>query len=178
LRRTERFCRERVQDTRPSSPTEHMVLLGNFNLHHPLWDEEHNMHLFTRSNLDNSQALIDILAEYDLQMALPKGIPTLQVLSTGNFTRPDNVFPPLVSGGAYPSFSRNSCACAAIVVKSLFIFINSLYIGSHSSALLALVWIWLGWGCGVAWLPVPAVVGIENFSGGGRVFWEGVVVNS
>src|SRR5882724_9512806 len=28
LRRTERFCRERVQDTRPLSPTEHMVLLG------------------------------------------------------------------------------------------------------------------------------------------------------
>src|SRR5882724_980518 len=59
LRQTERFCRERVQDTRPLSPTEHMVLLGNFNLHHPLWDKEHNTHLFTRSILDNSQALID-----------------------------------------------------------------------------------------------------------------------
>jgi len=93
----------------------------------------------------------------------------------GNFTRPDNVFPPLTSGGAYPSFSRNSHACAAIVVESLFIFINSSYIGGHSSALLALVRIWLGWGCSVAWLPVLAVVGIEKFSGGGRVFWEGVV---
>src|SRR5882724_997665 len=69
-----------------------MVLLGDFNLHHPLWDEECNTHLFTRSNLDNSQALIDILAEYDLQMALPKRIPTLQALSMGNFMRPDNVF--------------------------------------------------------------------------------------
>src|SRR5882724_3205860 len=92
LRQTERFCQERVWDTWPSSPTEHMVMLGNFNLHHPLWDEERNTHLFMRSNLDNSQALIDILAEYDLQMALPKGIPTLQALSTGNFMRPDNVF--------------------------------------------------------------------------------------
>jgi len=64
-------------------PTEDMVLLGNFNLHHPLWDEECNMHLFMRSNLDNSQALIDILAEYDLQMALSNGIPTLKALSQG-----------------------------------------------------------------------------------------------
>jgi len=69
-----------------------MVLLGDFNLYHPPWDEEHNTHLFTTRNLDHSQALVDILAEYDLQMALPKGIPTLQALSMGNFTRPDNVF--------------------------------------------------------------------------------------
>jgi len=50
------------------------------------------VHLFMRSNLEKSQALIDVLAECDLQMALPKDTPTLQALSTRNFTRPDNVF--------------------------------------------------------------------------------------
>ena len=71
---------------------EHIVLLGDFNLHHSLWDEECNVHLFMRSDLDNSQALIDLLAECDLQMALPKDTLTLQELSMGNFMRPDNVF--------------------------------------------------------------------------------------
>jgi len=68
-----------------------MILLGNFNLHHPLWDEECNVHLFMRSNLEKSQALIDMLAECDLQMALPKNTPTLQVLSTRNYMRLDNM---------------------------------------------------------------------------------------
>ena len=80
LGQTAQFCWERVQDAWLSDPTEHMVLLGNFNLHHLLLDKEHNMHLFTRSNLEKSQALIDILAEFNLQMVLPKDNPTLQVL--------------------------------------------------------------------------------------------------
>jgi len=71
---------------------EHMVLLGDFNLHYPLWDEECNVHLFMRRNMEKSQALIDVLAEFDLQMELPKDTPTLQALSTGNFMRPDKIF--------------------------------------------------------------------------------------
>ena len=39
-----------------------------------------------------AQVLIDALAEFDLQMTLPKDIPMLQVLSTSNHTRPDNVY--------------------------------------------------------------------------------------
>jgi len=69
-----------------------IIWLSNFNLHHPLWDKEHNRHLFMRSNLEKSQVLIDALAEFDLQMALPKDVPMLQALSTGNHTRPDNIF--------------------------------------------------------------------------------------
>src|SRR5882724_6908249 len=80
-------------------PVEHMVLLGDLNLHHPLWDEECNVHLFTRSDLEKSQVLIDVLAEFDLQMVLPKDTPTLQMLSTGNFMRPDNVFVSLLIMG-------------------------------------------------------------------------------
>ena len=55
-------------------------------------DEQCNGNLFTRSNLEKSQVLIDTLAEFDLQMTLPKDIPMLQALSTGNHTRPGNIY--------------------------------------------------------------------------------------
>jgi len=57
-----------------------MIWLGEFNLHHPLWDKECNGHLFMRSNLEKSQVLIDTLADFDLQIALPKYILMLQAL--------------------------------------------------------------------------------------------------
>src|SRR5882724_1863901 len=47
-----------------------IVCLGNFNLHHLMWDECCNAHLFTRSNLDSAQQLIDATAKFDLQMTL------------------------------------------------------------------------------------------------------------
>jgi hypothetical protein len=68
------------------------VLLGDFNRHHPLWDEERNMHLFTLGNLDLAQTLIDLTADHNLVMVLPKDIPTLQSASTKNYTCTDNVF--------------------------------------------------------------------------------------
>jgi len=52
---------------------------------------ERNMHLFTRGNLEKLQVLIDAVAEFDMQTALPKNTPTLQVPSMGNYMRPDNV---------------------------------------------------------------------------------------
>jgi len=70
----------------------HMLWLGDFNLHHPMWDKGRNMHLFTRENLDRSQPLINTIAEFDIQMALPKDVPMLCTLASGNYTRPDNIF--------------------------------------------------------------------------------------
>ena len=55
----------------------HMVWVGDFNLHHPCWDENQNIDLFMRMNLDKAQVLIDTIAKLDLQMALPRGIPML-----------------------------------------------------------------------------------------------------
>src|SRR6201996_1194005 len=69
-----------------------IILLGDFNRHHPSWDEARNHHLFTRQNLDEAQILINFLADYGLEMMLPPEIPTLQALATGNHTRTDNVF--------------------------------------------------------------------------------------
>jgi ribonuclease HI len=68
------------------------VWLGDFNRHSPLWDEDRNAHLFTRQNLEAADRLLSTTAKYGMQMVLPAGIPTLQAMATGNFTRVDNVF--------------------------------------------------------------------------------------
>ncbi|TFY52504.1 hypothetical protein EVJ58_g9980 [Rhodofomes roseus] len=69
-----------------------VVWLGDFNRHHPLWDDERNMHLFTDQNLNRAEELIRLLSAFDLHMLLPEGIPTLEASNTKNLTRPDNVF--------------------------------------------------------------------------------------
>ena len=72
--------------------TAKMIWAGDFNRHHPLWDEECNTHLFTTHDLDAAQTLIDLLADYSMTMILPKNIPTLQATHTKNLTHPDNIF--------------------------------------------------------------------------------------
>ncbi|KAJ8589707.1 hypothetical protein M405DRAFT_700139, partial [Rhizopogon salebrosus TDB-379] len=69
-----------------------MIWLGDFNRHHPLWDEDRNTQLFTNQYLDAAQPLLDLIADYGMIMTLPKGLPTLQSTSSKNWTRPDNVF--------------------------------------------------------------------------------------
>ena len=69
-----------------------MLLCGDFNHHHPLWDEERNSHLFTASASLAVQPLMSLLEDYNMVMILLKNIPTLQSLATGNWTRVDNVF--------------------------------------------------------------------------------------
>jgi len=68
----------------------HVVMAGDFNRHHSWWEDESNTHLTTSEAM--VQPLLDIVYRFDLGMALPLGIPTLQALSTGNWTRPDNVW--------------------------------------------------------------------------------------
>jgi hypothetical protein len=65
---------------------------GDFNRHHPLWEEERNHHLFTDAALRQAQPLLDLVATYNMKMALPRNIPTLEQSQTKNWTRPDNVF--------------------------------------------------------------------------------------
>ena len=65
---------------------------GDFNQHHPMWDEERNSHLFTTNNLDTAQILIDLLADFSILMSLLKDIPTLQATYTKNLTWPNNIF--------------------------------------------------------------------------------------
>ena len=67
------------------------IWLGDFNRHHPMWEDEANDRLFTNQNLEDAGILIDLLADHDMQMTLPQGTPTIRN-SAGNLTRPDNVF--------------------------------------------------------------------------------------
>jgi hypothetical protein len=63
--------------------------LGDFNRHHPIWEDDNNENLFEPE--DCIAPLINLLYKFDMLLALPKGKPTLQT-SAGNWTRPDNVW--------------------------------------------------------------------------------------
>ena len=75
-----------------SRPFNHSFWCGDFNCHHPLWDEECNRHLFTAAALRESELLLGLVADHGMVMALPREIPTLKAMATKNWTRPDNVF--------------------------------------------------------------------------------------
>jgi hypothetical protein len=85
------FMRDRERQLRATEPI-HTIWLGDFNKHHPLWDEARNAHLFMRRNLDLTQPLLNLLSRHNMKMPLPPSIPTLRVHNTGNHTRVDNVF--------------------------------------------------------------------------------------
>lgn len=72
-----------------SSENDHMILLGDFNWHHLLWEATCNCHLF---NYTTANPLIDIIANYGLVQMLPCSIPTLQSTVSGNGMQPNNVF--------------------------------------------------------------------------------------
>ena len=69
-----------------------MIWAGDFNRHHLLWDNDEDVHLFTQKANRAAERLIGLIATYDLAMALPKGIPTLQHMVTKRYSRRDNVF--------------------------------------------------------------------------------------
>ena len=93
--RTLRAVREFLRVNRAeimSRPDDHLIWAGDFNRHHPLWDDELDDRLFTPAALEDAGKLIEILADLNLKMALPKGQPTLEHLVTKKFSRPDNVW--------------------------------------------------------------------------------------
>ena len=66
-----------------------VLWLGDFNRHHPMWEDDANERLFESE--EYITPLINLLYKQDMLLALPKGIPTLQ-MAAGNWTRPDNVW--------------------------------------------------------------------------------------
>ena len=73
-------------------PLDHVFWCGDFNHHHPMWDEECNRHLFMAAAIQEAKILLELLADHHMIMALPKDIPTLKSMATKNWTRPDNIF--------------------------------------------------------------------------------------
>ena len=68
----------------------HVILASDFNRHHPLWEDKHNVHL--TSSRATLHPILKIVDDYGFRMALPPRILTLQALATGNWTHPDNVW--------------------------------------------------------------------------------------
>jgi len=82
------FLNSNAQLIRPTS-TDSILWLGDFNRHHPIWEDEANECLYEVEEFISP--LIDLLYKNDMLLALPKGIPTLQS-TTGNWTQPDGVW--------------------------------------------------------------------------------------
>ena len=57
-----------------------------------MWDKEQNHHLFTVGALEEASKLLTLVADSNMVMALLKDIPTLESMSTKNWTFPDNIF--------------------------------------------------------------------------------------
>lgn len=82
-----------ISSSLPHGHNNHLVLLGDFNQHHAMWESDANSQLTTRAHELHAQPLIDILAEHSLVMTLPQGVHTLKLKSNHMvITRPDNVF--------------------------------------------------------------------------------------
>jgi hypothetical protein len=75
-----------------SGPNDFVMWNGDFNRHHPLWDNDEDERLFTDNAIVDADFLISRLAEWNMEMVLPKGIPTLKHMVTKKYSRPDNVF--------------------------------------------------------------------------------------
>lgn len=69
-----------------------MIWAGDFNRHHEWWDKPADHHLFTDRAREEAQLLIDLTADFEMEMALEPGVPTLEHMATKNEYRVDNVF--------------------------------------------------------------------------------------
>ena len=72
--------------------TAHTIWVGDFNRHHPQWDNHNDERLFTTEAIDAATVLIEALASLGMEMVLPGGIPTHCHNVTKKWTRLDQVF--------------------------------------------------------------------------------------
>lgn len=74
------------------SEDEHTVWLGDFNRHHPHWDNTSDIRLFTREAISKAEKLISAIADAGLDLALPPKIPTHKHNVSKKWSRLDHVF--------------------------------------------------------------------------------------
>jgi ribonuclease HI len=70
----------------------HTLWIGDFNRHHPHWDDPSDTRLFTKEALKAAEILIDAVAEAGLDLALPSRTPTHFHNVTKRWSRLDQVF--------------------------------------------------------------------------------------
>ena len=76
----------------PEIDNAHYIWLGDFNRHHPYWDNPKDTRLFTKEATTAAEILIEAVAGVGLEMALPSGTPTHQHNVTKKWSRIDQVF--------------------------------------------------------------------------------------
>lgn len=65
-----------------SHPNNYIYLGGDFNRHHPMWEDNRNTQLLTMRHLEKAQQIIKLIGKYDLEQTLPKGILTMYFVLT------------------------------------------------------------------------------------------------
>jgi len=75
-----------------TSNNTHMIWLGDFNRHHPYWDNTSDNRLFTKVALNKAEYLISAVADPGLDLVLPPKIPMHKHNVTKKWTRLDHVF--------------------------------------------------------------------------------------
>jgi endonuclease/exonuclease/phosphatase family metal-dependent hydrolase len=70
----------------------HLIWLGDFNCHHPLWDKPEDNRLFTKEAHDTEEVLLKAVADQGMDMALAKGTPMHLHHMTKKWSRLDQVF--------------------------------------------------------------------------------------
>jgi exonuclease III len=83
-----------------SRDNDYFIIAGDLNRHHPLWEDHTvNPQLTTAAYTARAQPIIDMMNDFEMDMALRPAVPTLE-RGDGGCSRPDNVF---VSGNLMDS---------------------------------------------------------------------------
>ena len=70
----------------------HIIWLGNFNRHHPYWDNPEDSRLFIKEATKAAEKLIEAIADAGLELALPSGTPTHEHSASKQWSRLNQVF--------------------------------------------------------------------------------------
>jgi endonuclease/exonuclease/phosphatase family metal-dependent hydrolase len=89
---TEFHNRNRAEAAQPNGGATHIMWVGDFNRHHPHWDDPRDGRLFTNEATEAAEKLIVTLADLGLELALPSGTPTHRHHVTKLWSRLDQVF--------------------------------------------------------------------------------------
>ena len=89
---TDFHSRNQAEMSQENSNAAHVLWVGDFNRHHPYWDDPRDTRLFTGDAAEAAEKLIEALADIGLELALPSGIPTHKHNVTKCWSRLDQVF--------------------------------------------------------------------------------------
>jgi hypothetical protein len=89
---TDYHCRHRESLEHATTGEAHILWVGNFNRHHPLWDSPEDTRLFTNEAMDAAKKLIEAVMKVGLESVLPSRIPMHKHNVTKRWSRLDQVF--------------------------------------------------------------------------------------